>query len=233
MSQYFNIPKDRSERLLLSSDLPEYFNPANNNVDIEVRCLICDPAVSKKNKFSRLIIHAVYITTDKKIFVVETFSAVGTTPNEFKNKIIDMASGHLVEYVIIESIAAQEYMRLDIEEEKERRRKEGTLHHDFIVIGHKHRENKIDHYMSFLEPLFNRKQIYINPICNELIRQAQNKSSMNDEIDCLSFIIELRKQRGFDFTNYDIHQEEVLTKEIYKKQLKNRSKYNIIGYKWM
>lgn len=232
MSQYFNMPKDRNERMMLSGDLPEFAMPEDHQV--EKRILLCDPAVSKRNQFSRLIMHIVYICYDRSIYVVETYSSVGTTPAEFRDNLINMAVAHRVEDVIIEDVAAQEYMKLDIFEAVQERIASGQMTHaqNFVVMGHKHRENKEQHYMSFLQPLFHRKQVYINPVCVELIKQIKRQSELNDEVDCLSFMIELRKQRGFDFTNNRIEEPETSPAKIYRNNLKKKSKYGILKSRW-
>ena len=215
MSQVEMIPYSRGSSMKLADELPLYQSPYDliysGEEEKELVALTVDPANSKKHKNSTLVIHAVLITKSKKVFVMDTFSSVGTTPTDFRNAIFTMANRHKADYVIIESIAAQLYMSRDITEEQTRRRREISkgerkpAHLNFTVIEHRHHINKAIHYKNFLEPLISQGKLFINPTSDQLIAQIEGRSSLEDEIDCLSFLIELR----IDYSD----EQEILTAE--------------------
>jgi len=230
MSQYEMIPYKRSDAIVLTKEIPNYFNPFTSiTTDREWLGMLIDPAVSEKNRKSRLVILIVFVSKDKRVFVVDGFSSVGTKPTEFMDRIFGFADIYAVEELIIESIAAQEYMTRHIEEEMVLRNKQkevGDVYVDFSITRHRHFINKARHYKNFLEPLLARGILYINPKMEELIRQITGKSTLDDEVDCLSFLKELH----IDFS--DIKKSEKEHPKITQiKRLQNRSKFARVS-KW-
>lgn len=230
-SQYYMLYYDRDSRLE-PPDLPEYYDPFNVN-DVRYspidRCvLLVDPANSQsnKNRKSLMVILVAAITERKEIFVVDGCFLRGTTPSQFRDRVTTYAKNYPVEDAIIEAVAAQMYMANDIREHAEL----GGMGRYFGVIKHKHYENKREHYRSFLEPLFRRQIIHINPELKELIDELNGMSSFEDAIDCLSFIKELRMSfvppKG---ETYETENERTWG-EIKKvqKRLKRRPSFGII-----
>ena len=194
MSQYYMQYYDRDEGLPPIIELPEYYDPLDESnrlySPIEWCGLLVDPANSKsqKNRKSLMTILVAVVTEKKEIFIVDGCFLKGVTPSEFREKMEDYAKVYPIEDAVIEAIAAQEYMANDIREHSEL----GAFGRYFRVIQHRHYENKREHYRSFLEPLFRRDLIRINPDLRELLDELARVSSYEDAIDCFSFIKELR-----------------------------------------
>jgi len=190
LSQIQMIPYDLDEkRLLFDTPLPVYYKPYVDESKREFEehsVILIDPAVSKRNKKSRMTILVCSISNTKKLFVIDGFSSRGTTPSFFLDKTLEFVKMYNTDHLIIESVAAQEYMMMHIMEKFD---DEGI---DCNVIAHRHTESKAMHYKSYLEPLLNQGKIHVNDNLHELKRQLNSESDLNDEVDCLAFIKELK-----------------------------------------
>ena len=232
MSQYYMQYYDRNDGLPPIEELPDYYDPLDERdprySPIEWCGLIVDPAnsKSKKNRKSLMVIQVVVITERKEIFVVDGCYPRGITPSEFRERMEGYAKVYPIEDAIIESIAAQEYMANDIRESSEL----GQMGRYFSIIKHRHFENKVEHYRSFLEPLFRRRIVYINPELTELIDELAKKSSFTDAIDCLSFIKDLHISFVPPAEEETVNDSDRKWKEInkYRKKLTRRPSFGMI-----
>jgi hypothetical protein len=194
MSQYYMQYYDREEGMPAIENLPEYYDPFDEKgahfSPVEWCGLLVDPANAKKtrNRKSLMVILVAAVTEKRELFVVDGCFLKGVTPSEFRDRMEGYARNYPIDDAVIESIAAQEYMANDIKEQSEM----GGFSRYFRIIKHRHYDSKQDHYRAFLEPLFRRKIVRVNPELHELIDELAKKSSFDDGIDCLSFIKELR-----------------------------------------
>lgn len=189
--------------------------------------VLSDPAVStKQGKTGMNTLLCVTITNDMNIYVVDGHLHKGVhQPSAHINNIIDLAMRNQATEVIMETIAAQEYMAKHLQEELSRRK----IH--LGVTYHRHFQSKEAHYRNFLEPLAHQNKLFVadgSKVLRELRRQLLGESPKQDCVDCLSFL----KTKNFNFstaitqkTNEEKAVERI--KEIRRKKRKQRRKYTI------
>ena len=182
-SQYDLIPYPREGGINFTGELPEFFIPSEE--DIVMKVVLADPAISKKNKKSQAVVLLVAITKNADVFVLDGIASYGMRPSTQADIIFDYVRNNNAEVAIIEAIHYQEALAQLIEE---RMVSEKVT---FQIKRHRHFISKIEHYRAFLEPLLTMRRIYVNPLLEELILQLKGKSSLDDHIDCLSFLKDL------------------------------------------
>lgn len=187
ISQYDLIPYKRDGGLDFDIELPEYVGAPVEEKRAYV-AITADPSISKKNKKSQAVVLVTIIDTEGYLHVVDGVSSFGMKPSEHATWIFAMADKWKANVAIVEAIHYQEALAQEVER-KMRERPRGS--HIFSVKRHRHFINKREHYKMFLEPLLAQGRIYISPALIELISQINGESSLDDQIDCLSFLKEL------------------------------------------
>jgi len=232
LSQYYMQYYNREDGLPPIDELPEYYDPFDeknpNYSPIEWCGLLVDPANSRsnRNRKSLMVILVAAVTERRELFVADGCFLRGITPTEFRDRMESYARAYPIDDAVIEAIAAQEYMANDIKEQSEM----GAFGRYFRIIKHRHYENKQEHYRAFLEPLFRRNIVHINPELHEMLDELSKKSSFDDAVDCLSFIKELRFSFAQIPEEHNENESDRKWKEIKKlqKRLQKRPAFGIV-----
>jgi len=190
MSQYDLIPYSRERGLVFDVKLPVWRGVPELSERAYV-AITADPSISKSNKKSQAVVLVTIIDKHANLHVVDGIANFGMKPSEHAKWIFSYADKYKADIVIVEAIHYQEALAQEVERLRSEAKSTGR-HRLFHVKRHRHYVNKKEHYKMFLEPLLNQERIFINPKLSELINQIENKSSLDDQIDCLSFLKEIK-----------------------------------------
>jgi hypothetical protein len=186
VSQYDLVPYSRDKGLEFDIELPE-FQGVPPLQDRSYVAITADPSISKKNRKSQAVVLVSIIDNKGNVHVVDGIANYGMKPSEHAHWIMSLARKWKADVAIVEAIHYQEALAQEVERLM---REERT--HRFAIKRHKHFVNKKEHYKMFLEPLLSQGRIFVNPKLQELISQINGESSLDDQVDCLSFLKELK-----------------------------------------
>lgn len=216
-----------SGNVRIMSKIPEYHEPYSSKEDYLSNHfwtgILSDPAIStKQGKTGMNVLLVVTIRKDKNIYVVDGNISKGIhRPSEHIGRIIGLVERWGATEVIMEAIAAQEYMAKHLQEELSIQKK------NVMVTHHRHYENKEQHYRNFLEPLAHQGKIYVaqgSKVLNELRKQLIGEGTKEDCVDCLSFL----KEKNFNYTHILTTNEISFNKKISNKKKRQKRK-NVFG----
>lgn len=232
-SQYDLVPYSRGGGLNFEGEMPRYSHDVCKSDDRAFCVVTADPKISTKNKKGQAVILVHVITRDGHIHTVDGWAEIGMRPSRHANLILDFAEKYKADMAIVEAVHYQMALKDGVEEKMEERE------YRFQVKPHVHRQNKQEHYKAFLEPKLAAGIWHVNPILAELLRQIRGNSSMEDQIDCTSFLSEINIKSYASVmsskkeSNTDPYEEYLQNRRhshIIKKSKDNNTCYEEIGW---
>ncbi len=184
-SQYDMVPYSREKGLNFKGELPPFDHSIAFSEERAYCVITNDPSRSKANRKSQAVVLVHIIDRSGHVHTIDGVSTFGMRPSEHAKWIFDFADRYKADMAIVETVHYQIALHDMVEEMMEQ------SPHKFQLKKHVHRQNKAEHYKQFLEPLLAQGRWHVNPILNELLKQIRGNSSLDDQIDCTSFLSEI------------------------------------------
>lgn len=228
-SQYDLVPYSRGGGLDFLGELPQYSHDICFSQNRAFCVVTADPKTSTKNKKGQAVVLVHVIDIKGNLHTVDGVAEVGMKASRHSKWIFDYATQYKADMVIIESVHYQIALKDRVEEDM------AASGHKFQVKPHVHRQNKQEHYRAFLEPLLAAGRWFINPLLAELIKQVRGNSSLEDQVDCTSFMSEINIRSYAAVGSYAPEtnrnpQDDYLQMNRHSAILKQRKKDNNVCY---